>query len=201
MATQFSMLGIMNAALMAQGQTEILSEGDGSVEWRLLFRNWPLIVEAELEDSNYHFTREQSSLITTVSGKYGFTYGYLVPEPALHVRALWYTDSQSNRIVPDWIQDSSYVYVDYADGVVIEYILVQDESLWTASFARGIQLKLEALIAGAIKEESAEKRQLEQAAEMQLQRARTSSSRSRRPQPPFRKGPLSKARGGNGWRA
>lgn len=195
------MLGIMNAALMAQGQEEILSEGDGSVEWRLLFRNWPLIVEAELEDGNFHFTREQADTITTVSGKFGFTYGYLVPSASLHVRALWYTDAAGNRIVPDWIQDSSYAYVDHADGITVEYIAVQDESLWTASFARGIQLKLEALIAGAIKEESAEKRQLEQAAEAQLQRARTSSSRSRRPQKPFRDGPLSKARKGANWRA
>lgn len=194
------MLGIMNAALMAQGQEEILSEGDGSVEWRLLFRNWPLIVEAELEDSNYHFSREEADIITSIPGKYGFTYGYLVPSAALHVRALWYTDDNDNRIVPDWIQDSSYVYVDYSAGVTIEYLMVQDESLWSASFSRGIQLRLEALIAGAIKEESGEKRALEQAAEMQLQRARTSSSRSRRPQKPFREGPLSKARGGVNWR-
>lgn len=200
MSTQNSMLSIMNAALLAQGQEEILTLGNGTVEWRLLFRNWPLIVEAELEDGNYNFTREQAFLQTSITGKFGFDYGYLTPATALHIRRLWVLDAESNRIEVDWIQDSSYVYIDGNEGCYVEYLVVPDESLWTASFSRGIQLKLEALIAGAIKEEAGEKRQLEEQAEMQLQRARTSSSRSRRPQKPFRGGALSKARSGTNWR-
>ena len=68
MATSFSMLQIMNAALVAEGFDEALAENDGTVEWRLLSRNWPLIVEAELEDGNYHFTRKQAELLTRADG-------------------------------------------------------------------------------------------------------------------------------------
>ena len=100
MATQFSMLQIMNAALIAQGRDEIVSENDGSNEWRLLSRNWPLIVEAELEDGAYNFTREQRELLTRSAGKYGYEDAYVVPLTALHVRRLWTQDEAGVRSFP-----------------------------------------------------------------------------------------------------
>ena len=199
MATEFSMLGIMNAALLAQGQEEILSMNDGSVEWRLLFRNWPGIVEAELEDSNYQFTREQQQLVTRTDGKFMFDDGYLIPAEALHVRKLWIEDSSGNTYSADWIQDGSYVYLDYDEGCWIEYIVANDPDLWSASFSRGIQLKLEALISRAVKEEIGEARDLEAMAEIQLQRARSSSSRQRSATKPYKAGAISKARRGRRW--
>ena len=62
MASSFSMLQIINAALVAQGQYPI-DTNDGSDEWELLSRNWPLIVEAELEDGAYQFSKQQFSLL------------------------------------------------------------------------------------------------------------------------------------------
>lgn len=194
------MLSIMNAALLAQGQEEVLAAGDGTVEWRLMFRNWPMIVEAELEDSNYHFTRQQAHIVTRVPGQFGFDDAYLVPDSSLYVRNLWIEDAAGNRLVPDWIQDSQYVHVNYPDGVYVEHLVAADAALWSASFARGIQLKMEALIAKAIKEEAAEARDLEAQAEMQFARARASSSRQRSATEPFRPGKISQARRGGRWR-
>lgn len=200
MATEFSMLQVMNAALLAQGQEEVLAAGDGTVEWRLLFRNWPLIVESELEDGNYHFTKQQAHLLTRTDGKFGFDDGYLVPDASLYVRNLWIEDAAGNRIRCDWIQDSQYVYLNHPDGVWIEHLIAADAALWTASFARGVQLMMEALIAKAIKEEPREAQDLEMQAEMQFQRARASSSRQRSATEPFRPGPISQARRGGRWR-
>lgn len=199
MAHQNSMLSIMNAALMAEGQEEIEAIGEGTLEERTLFRNWPLIVEAELEDGNYFFTRQQANLITRQPGQFGFADAYLVPDAALHVRKLWIEDEIGQRIQPDWIQDASYVYVDSATGCFIEYLDSPDESIWTASFSRGIQMRLEALILRAFKEESREADARDSQAEMQLQRARTASSKSRRPKKPYRQGPLSSARRTARW--
>ncbi len=194
MTTEFSMLGIMNAALLAQGQEEVLSDNDGSIEWRLLFRNWPAIVEAELEDGFYNFTREQAELLSRTDGKFGMTDGYLVPHDALHVRRVWITNEDGERIQTDWLQDGSYVYLCNPDGCFIEYLMVPDTSLWSANFTRGVQKKLEALLAMAVKEEASEARALEQDAEAYFQRARTKSSKQKSPQPLYRKGGISRAR-------
>ncbi len=196
MATEFSMLGIMNAALLAQGQEEIVVENDGSIEFQLLARNWPGIVEAELEDGNYYFTKKQMNLITRTDGLFGFDDGFLVPHGALHVRRLWITNINGDRIGTDWVQDGSYVYCNNPEGCWIEFLEVSEVDLWSANFTRGIQKKLEALIATAVKEEPNEARTLEQEAETYLQRARTNSSKARSARPPFKKGPIARARMG-----
>lgn len=194
MSTAFSMLQIMNAALTSQGQDEIVSEGDGSVEWRLLSRNWPLIVEAELEDGNYGFTRRQDHLLTRTDGKYGYDDAYLIPGDVLHVRRVWSQAEDGTRYEPDWTADASYVFVNETAGVYAESIIVEDADLWSPNFCRGVQMKLEAVILRAFKEEAAEAREMEQQAEVYFQRARSNSSRQRKPQPAFRRGPIAEAR-------
>lgn len=190
------MLQIMNAALISEGEDEILAENDGSPEWRIMARNWPLIVEAELEDSNLYFTRKQSYLVTRVDGKFGYSDGYLVPAESLHVRSVWAEDENGTRDLSiSWSQDGSYVFVDDPAGVWIEYIHAPDTSFWSANFSRGVQLKLQAIIltfredAGAAQQRAAE-------ADMHFQRARTNSSKSRSPTEPFRKGRFARARFG-----
>lgn len=183
----------MNAALLAQGSEEILSENDGSDEWRTLFRNWPSIVEAELEDGAYHFTREQAHIVTRTDGKFGFDDAYKVPSAALHVRDLWIMVG-TNRCRVDWIQDDQYVYLDNTDGCYIEYVLSAEEDLWSANFTRGVQFRCEALISRALKEEYGDAEALDQKAETHFQRARTISSKSRSARPMYQKGPIALAR-------
>lgn len=198
MATSFQMLMIMNAALVAEGFDEALAENDGTVEWRLLSRNWPLIVEAELEDGNYQFTRQQAQLLTRTDGKFGFDDAYLVPLDALHVRRLWTEDDQGARDVSvEWAQDGSYVYVNEPSGVWIEYVEVADSSLWSANFARGVQLKMQAILL-TFREERSAAQAMDAQAEVHFQRARTNSSRGRSTSQPFRRSRYAEARFGRG---
>lgn len=187
------MLSIMNAALNSQGLDEIASVNDGSVEYLVLARNWPLIVEAELEDGLYHFTRQQTQLLTRTDGKFGFNDGYMLPGDCLTVRDLWILDN-GERIERDWTQDNQYVYLDNASGCYIEYLVAASESLWTANFARGVQMKLEAVLLRAVKEEYGEAREMEQQAEVYFQRARTQSSKARSATPPYKLGAIAEAR-------
>ena len=188
------MIELMNAALISQGFETIVSENDGSDEYRLLSQNWPLIVEAELEDGFYHFTKKQEALNQRVPGKYGYSDGYRVPDAALHVRRLWSEDSEGVRdIGHDWVQDGQNVYVSMPDGVSIEYIEVADESLWSANFSAGVKARLEAVLC-RFNEETREGEAMDQRAEMMFQRARTNSSKSRSATEPFRKGRFAKAR-------
>lgn len=196
MSTEFSMLGIMNAALLAQGQEEIVVENDGSLEFQTLARNWPGIVEAELEDGNYYFTKKQANLITRVEGLFGYDDGFLVPHDALHVRRLWIEGENGCRLEVPWVQDGQHVYLDSPDGCWVEYIDVSGQHLWSALFSKGIQMKLEALILRSIKEEYSEAAQMEQEADEYLQRARTNSSKARSAKPPYKKGPIARARRG-----
>lgn len=178
MATQFSKLKIINAALLSQGQEPLQALNDGSLEWRMLSENWPGIVESELEIGNYHFTRKEAANQSRVDGKFGFDDGYLIPAEALHVRNVMWEDSLGVRRALDWAQDDSYAYCDYASGVILEYTVCSDEALWSANFSRGVQLMLEAVFLKAI-EERAAARDMEAMAQISFQMARTHSSRQK----------------------
>ncbi len=193
MSTQFSMLELMNAALITQGFDEMLSEEDGSDEWRLLSRNWPTIVEAELEDGLYNFTKIQIELTSRSDGKFGFVDAYIVPLAALHVRRVWAQDDDGVRTDLDWVQDGSKVYVTKDDGIFIEYVETADTSLWSANFARGVQMKLEAVLLRC-KEEHQTALSMEQQAEIYFQRARTKASKSRSATEPYRRSRFARAR-------
>lgn len=192
------MIGIFNAALLAQGQLEIVSENDGSIEFRTLARNWPAIVEAELEDGAYYFTKSQAELVTRSEGQFGFEDGYLVPSGALHVRNVWLVSDTSCEIEVDWVQDSTKVYLNSPDGCWVEYVFSSEPNLWSANFVRGVQKRMEAVISRSIKEEFGEAAQLDQEAEMYFQRARTSSSKSRSSKQFYNKGPIARARNRRG---
>lgn len=193
MATQFQMLDIMNAALISQGFEEIVSTNDGSDEQRLLSRNWPTIVEAELEDGAYHFTRKQVFLSSRQDGMFGFADAYVVPAAALHIRRLWTEDADNVRTLPEWAQDGQRVFVNETGGVYIEYVEVADTSFWSANFSRGVQMMLEAVLLG-FKEESAEAQMKERQGLNYFERARTNSSKGRSAKEPFNRGSIARSR-------
>ena len=188
------MLSIMNAALLAQGQPEIVSENDGSMEYRLMARNWPGIVEAELEDGAYRYSKQEAHLVSRQPGKFDFADGYIVPDAALHVRQVWIECASGQRHEMPWTQDATCVYLNNSDGCWIEYVVCPEPDLWGANFVRGVQKRMEALISRAIKEEFSEAEALDSAAEMYFQRARTISSKSRSGKPFYKKGPIASAR-------
>ena len=199
MATEFAMLDIMNAALVAEGYDEMAALNDGSVEWRLLSRNWPLIVEAELEDGNYHFTKTEVELTTPAAGKFGYDWAYLVPLAALHVRRAWTIDDSGNRdLTLEWAQDGANLYTDEDTSVWIDYAVVADEALWSANFARGVQMKLQAILL-TYREERSAAIQMEQMADTYFQRARTNSSRGRSATQPYRRSRYAAARFGGSY--
>lgn len=188
------MLQIMNAALAVQGYDEIVTDNDGSDEWQLLSRQWPLIVEAELEAGNYHFTRQQALLNQRQDGLFGFDDAYLIPLEAMHVRRLWTEDDQGNRDtdVP-WGQDGTRVHVNEPDGVYIEYLVAADPDLWGANFSLGVNMKLQAILLRN-KEDYAAAERMDMAAEQKFQLARTTSSRSRSATEPYKAGRIAQAR-------
>jgi len=187
----------MNAALISQGCDELLAHTDGTNEGRLLSLNWAPIVEAELEMSNYHFSKKQDELLSRSDGLFGYDDAFAVPHAALHVRRVWTEDETGVRSFPDWVQDGSRVHVDSAEGVFIEYIESADPSIWSANFAVGIQMRLEAVLL-RFKEEYANAERMDGNAEAKFQNARTLSSKARSATQPFQRGRLAKARFGRG---
>lgn len=188
--TTFTRLGIINAALLAQGQTELGAENDGSLEWRTLAAQWPQLVEGEMEDAAMrHNIVEEEVPTRSGPGKYGFTSSYATPFDALHVRRVfvWNGVEGSTRVYhDDWYQDALEIHVNADAGIWVEYVEVVDPDLFGPNFARGIQKKLEAVICRALKEEHALADRMEQEAEYFLQRARTASSGSKGAKPLFR---------------
>jgi hypothetical protein len=192
--TTFSMLQILNAALAVQGYDEIVTDNDGSDEWRLLSRQWPLIVEAELEAGNYHFTRKQEFLNQRQDGLFGFDDAYLVPLEAMHIRRLWTEDDQGvrNTDVP-WGQDGTRVHVTEPDGVFVEYLIAADPDLWGANFCMGVNMKLQAILLRN-KEDYAAAQAMDGEAAQAFQLARTTSSKARSANEPYKQGRIALAR-------
>ena len=196
---QFQLLQIMNAALVSCGLDEIASEDDGTPEFRLLSRNWPLIVESELEGGAYEFTRVELALNSRIAGKFGFEDGYVLPPAALAVRNVWTTETTGARLfLDDWGQDGTSVYVDEDEGVVVEYLESPDPSLWSATFARGVQMKLQAEILRALQGDPAAAGRMEQDAEHQFQKAQALATKQRAARPPIRYSAFAQARFGRG---
>ena len=193
MSTSFSMLQIMNAALAVQGYDEIVTDNDGSDEWRLLSRQWPFIVEAELEAGNYHFTRKQAFLDQRQDGLFGFEDAYLVPLEAMHVRRLWTEENGERNTDVPWGQDGTRVHVTEPEGVFVEYLIAADPDLWGANFSLGVNMKLQAILLRN-KEDYAAAERMDMAAEQKFQLARTTSSRSRAATDPFQRSRLAQAR-------
>jgi len=189
MSTTFSRLGIINAALLAQGQTELSAESDGSLEWRTLAAQWPFLVESELEDGGYAHQFVEQELIERIGdGRFGFTDRYWLPSQALHVRRVFTEATDGQRIYFDnWQQDGTGLNVNAPEGIWVEIVEAMDADQFSPNFALGIQKKMEMHIARAMKEEHSLADRLEAEAQMYLQRARTSSANKSGPKPLFRK--------------
>lgn len=190
------MLSIMNAALLAQGFEEIVNHEDGSDEWRLLSRNWPLIVERELEDGRYSFSRTELTLLSRQPGAYGYADAYLIPDNIICVRSVR-TITDSGEIEARWSQDATRVLVNHDAGVKIEGFTVPDGSLWGANFSYGVQKRLESVLLRSIEDPRAAQ-DSDMAAEAAFQRARTVSSKARTQSPAYRRGHYAAARFGRG---
>jgi hypothetical protein len=187
MGTTFSRLQIINAALLSQGQTELAAEDDGSLEWRTLAANWVQVVESELQDGEYAHSIVEIELPSRLAaGKFGYADQYRVPSTVLHVRGAFTEDASGNQIqIADWYQGWETINVNSASGIWIDAVEDLQEDQFSPLFVMGIQLKMEAIILRAIKEEVSQAREMEQMAEEKLQRARTSSSKSKSPRPFF----------------
>lgn len=188
--TTFTRLNIINAALLNQGQTELAAENDGSLEWRTLAAQWAMIVEGEMEDAAMaHQIVEEEIATRDGSGSFGYTSAYATPVDALHVRRVFEWDGVEGSVRTyhdDWYQDAFSIHVNADTGIWAEFVEVVEPTDFGPNFARGIQKKLEAVIARAIKEEHPLADRLEQEAEYFLQRARTSASAGKGVKPLFR---------------
>jgi len=190
-----SMIQIMNAALISQGFDDIVSENDGSDEWRIMSRNWATIVEAELEVGLYSFTRQEAEILERQAGRFGYTDAYLTPPGALHIRRVWVMRGGMKDDTLDWVQDNERVFINWPDGIFVEYVTVPDTAFWGANFTRGVQMKLEAVLL-RVAEEPQRAAGMEQEAEKHFQLARTVSSKSRSAREPFRPSRFARARFG-----
>jgi hypothetical protein len=194
MSHQFSMLWIMNAALVSVGLDEIVSDEDGTPEFRAMARNWPGIVEAELEAGRYEFGRRQADLESRIDGKFGMPDGYLIPGDALAVRNVWTLTAGGARLFStDWVSDGEAVYLCATDGCTIDYLTAPDPSFWSANFSNGVQAKLEAVLYRAESDDTAA-READARAEMAFQTARTVAAKERAARPLMRNSVFAQAR-------
>lgn len=189
MATTFTKLGIMNAALRSQGEMPLATEDDGSLEWGLLDANWAPLLESILQDGAFNFAVTEEELPTRAGGgKFGYDDAYTTPTEALLVRSAFTEDTSGYRTNLDFTVGPTQTHVNEATGIWVQYVEAVEPSAFSPLLALGLQQKLEAVILRGLKEEYVAAREMEAMAESNLQRARSNSSAAKSPVPMFKRG-------------
>lgn len=186
-----SKLTIMNMALSASGQPgKEVTEASTGPEYALMDRWYPDIVGAVFEDGDFHFGKERYTLTNRSAGDFGFDDKWLLPSNVLHIIEV-FVDAYPTE---DWEWNGDYLYIDANTGVVIEYVVANQEAKWSSKARIAVATKLEALLRRSVNEEYEESRDTDQMANFLIQMAGTHSSKQRGPRRGFRKGFLMKSR-------
>ncbi len=145
---------LFNAALTRTGNNST-SEGDGSFVWQALEANYEEIVRAAFEEGKYPFGKVRETLTSRSAGKFGYDDSYQLPTEAIHVDEVYFNECSASDLQERWDVngETNELLVDANSRTIeVEYRRVGLEHTWSASFAKGIQLRLEAVIKDVLEE-------------------------------------------------
>lgn len=171
---------IFNAALLRTGNHSYGSGGSSGIE-EALDANYDEIVREAFENTEFTFGKARVMLTSRSAGDFGFDDAFLLPADLIHVTEVYFNDYAAPDIGEKWEIDgsTSELMVDAKErSVAVEYLKVGLEHTWSASFARGIQRKLEAVIKDVI-EESEEAAALDNEGDFQIMKGSVKSAKNR----------------------
>ena len=145
---------IFNAALLRTGN-HAETAGSGSFIYQALEANYDEIVREAFESAEFPFGKARTTLTTRAVGRFGYDDAYLMPSDVIHVIEVYLDEYAASDTLTKWEIDAgtNELLVSAGSKVTeIKYLKVGMEYTWSASFARGIQRKLEAVIKDVIEE-------------------------------------------------
>lgn len=196
-----SKITIFNAALLRTGNTPI-TEGDGSPLAQALEANYPEIVRDAFEDQEYPFGKARIELTGRGAGDFGYDDAFTFPSTVIHIFDVYLNGTRAALLQESWEvkADTRELLIDARERKVeIEHIKVGLEYTWSATFARAVQKRCEAVIK-SVEEETEEAVAFDGDADFQFLRAGVKASKNRSRVRIKRGGRLVRAHAGSGRR-
>jgi hypothetical protein len=180
---------IIQAALLRCGRS---SMADEPFLAQAIDANYDEIVRAAFEDGdgNYPFGRARVALTSRFDGSMGYADAFQVPNDTLHIVEVYINDCSAADLLQDWEFDGTEnaILLDARSGSIeVEIVRSGQEANWSASFSKGVQRRVEAVIKDAL-DETEEAMAKEQEGDLAFLKAGVKGSKNRSPKPMFRRG-------------
>lgn len=175
-----SKITIFNAALLRTGN-HAATAGNGSFITQALEANYDEIVREAFESAEFPFGKAREALTSRAVGRFGFDDAYLMPSDVIHVVEVYLGGYAASDGQVKWEIDAETNELLVSAGtqtVEIKFLRVGLEHTWSASFARGIQRKLEAVVKDVI-EESEEASALDNEGDFQIMKGAVKAGKNR----------------------
>ena len=145
--------------------------------------NYDEIVRAAFEDGdgNYPFGRVRETLTSRSAGTSGYDDAYTIPNEAVHIIEVYFDECSAADLLEPWEVDgvNNSILLNSSNRTIeISYVKSGLESTWSASFTKGIQRRLEAVIKDFL-EETEEASMKEQEGDFAFLKASVKSSKNR----------------------
>lgn len=174
---------IINAALLKNGH----SANDSNGIYIALLANYDDIVRSAFEEAGgaLEFGRGRVTLTSRAAGGFGYDDSYTLPSDVLHIIEVYFNEVSASDLMENWEVDATVPSVLLnASGrtIEIEYIKEGQEHTWSATFALGVQLELEAVIKNVTEElDEAMAKKQEASSKFLAAGIKGSKNRSKRP--------------------
>ena len=171
---------LFNAALLRTGNSSTV-EGDGSFVWQALEANYDEIVRDAFEGGDFPFGKARVTLTSRSAGRYGYDDAYTMPNSVIHVVEVYLDEYKASDLLEAWeIDGETNELMVNANGRVVEikHMKVGLEHTWSAAFAKGILMKLRAVVKDVI-EETDEAMNLDSEGDFQLLKGGVKASKNR----------------------
>ena len=173
---------IFNAALLRCGRSDT-TEGEGSDLWRAMEANYDEIVRAAFEDGDgaFPFGRVRRTLTGRSAGDFGFDDSFALPSDAIHIIEVYLNDCAASDLQEPWeVDGQNQTLLINANNRTVSVSAVKEglEHTWSASFAKAVQRRLEAVIKD-VEEEMDEAMAKDQEADFMLLKAGVKGNKNR----------------------
>jgi hypothetical protein len=170
-------INVAQQACLEVGLPPVQTMSDTTAEGIAIDAHYDTIVEDALSRYYWRFAMGQSILNLLTSSPAGrWSYAYQLPSTILAVRAVTVND-----LPIEFDEYDSLLYCD-ADGtseVVLDAVYKVDEAKWRSYFTRYVVLKLAAILASGVREDTDMSKLKEELAEVQYRRAKSTDAQGR----------------------
>lgn len=187
-------IGIINDSLLATGNEALNFEYDGSPEWTVGESAYRRAVAWALSKHRWNFATTSIDLAGLLpdSPHQVFSKAYQLPSDCLHVQAVFL----NSAILTEYEIVDNKLCCRYDTGISIRYVRAPDMGQWPPMFSEIVTIKTEAGILRGLNEDTANAKQRDRDADIEIADLRTRTDQQNPPRAVFRSRSAARRRGG-----